>query len=111
MKGVMRFGKKGKLSTRYIGPYRIIGRVGQVAYKLELPTELEFVHPVFHVSMLRKWIGDPTRVVPTDVQITEDLSYKKIPVAILDRQIRKLQNKEISSVKVLWRSKNVEEMT
>jgi len=112
MKGVMRFGKKGKLSPRYIGPYRIIRRVGQVAYELELPSELEFVHPVFHVSMLRKCIGDPTRVVPTDdVQITEDLSYEEIPVAILDRQIRNLRNKEVASVKVLWRSKNVEEMT
>ena len=112
MKGVMRFGKKGKLSPRYIGPYRIIRRVGQVAYELELPSELESVHPVFHVSMLRKCIGDPTRVVPTDdVQITEDLSYEEIPVAILDRQIRNLRNKEVASVKVLWRSKNVEEMT
>ena len=112
MKGVMRFGKKGKLSPQYIGPYRIIRRVGQLAYELELPSELESVHPVFHVSMLRKCIGDPTRVVPTDdVQITEDLSYEEIPVAILDRQIRNLRNKEVASVKVLWRSKNVEEMT
>jgi len=64
MKGIMRFGKKGKLSPRYIGPYKILRRIGQVAYELELPSELEFVHPVFHVSMLRKCIGDPSRVVP-----------------------------------------------
>ncbi|XP_019234466.1 PREDICTED: uncharacterized protein LOC109214942 [Nicotiana attenuata] len=108
----MRFGKKGKLSPRYIGPYRIIRKVGQVAYELELPSKLESVHPVFHISMLRKYIGDPTRVVPTDdVQITEDLSYKEIPVAILDRQTRKLRNKEVAFVKVLWRNKNVEEIT
>ncbi|XP_070046366.1 uncharacterized protein [Nicotiana tomentosiformis] len=112
MKGVMRFGKEGKLRPRYIVPYRIIRRVGQVAYELELPSKLEFVHPVNHVSMLRKYIGDPTRVVPTDdVQITKDLSYEEVPVAILDRQIRKLRNKEVASVKVLRRSKNMEEMT
>ncbi|XP_019265694.1 PREDICTED: uncharacterized protein LOC109243236 [Nicotiana attenuata] len=63
-------------------------------------------------TLLRKCIGDPTRVVPTDdVQITKDLSYEEIQVAILDRQIRKLRNKEIASVKVLWRSKKVEEIT
>ncbi|XP_019238346.1 PREDICTED: uncharacterized protein LOC109218436 [Nicotiana attenuata] len=87
-------------------------RVGQVAYELELPSELESVHPIFHVSMLRKCIGDPTQVVPTDdVQITKDLSYEEIVIAILDQQIHKLRNKEVASVKVLWRSKNVEEMT
>ncbi|XP_019256475.1 PREDICTED: uncharacterized protein LOC109234889 [Nicotiana attenuata] len=108
----MRFGKNCKLSPRYIGPYRIIWRVGRVAYKLELPSELESIHPVFHVSMLRKFIGDPTRVVPTDdVHIAEDLSYEEIPVAILDRQIRKLRNKEVAFMKVLWGSKNVEETT
>ncbi|MCF6774907.1 hypothetical protein L3H44_10975 [Corynebacterium sp. MC-12] len=64
MKGVMRFGKKGKLSPRYIGPYQIIKRFGQVAYELELPQELSMVHPVFHVSMLRKCIGDPSRITP-----------------------------------------------
>ncbi|XP_070040418.1 uncharacterized protein [Nicotiana tomentosiformis] len=112
MKGVMRFGKKGKLSPQYIGPYRIILRVDQVAYELEFPSKLEFVHPVFHVSILRKCIGDPSRVVPTDnVQITDDLSYEKVPVSILDRQIRKLQNKEVAFMKVLWKRKNVEEMT
>ena len=58
MKGVMRFGKKGKLSPRYIGPYQIIKRFGQVAYELELPQDLSIVHPVFHVLMLRKFIGD-----------------------------------------------------
>ena len=112
MKGIMRFGKKGKLSPRYIGPYKILRRIGQVAYELELPSELEFVHPVFHVSMLRKCIGDPSRVVPIkDVQVTEDLSYEEVTVAILDRQVRKLRTKDVASVKVLWRNKNMEEMT
>ncbi|XP_075112011.1 uncharacterized protein LOC142182048 [Nicotiana tabacum] len=91
MKGVMRFGKKGKLSPRYVRPYKIIRRIGKVAYGLDLPSELEAVHPVFHVSMLRKCIGDPSRITPIgDIHIAEDLSYVEVPVAILDRQVRKL---------------------
>ncbi|XP_009603025.2 uncharacterized protein [Nicotiana tomentosiformis] len=112
MKGVMRFGKKGKLSPRYIGPYRILRRIGQVAYELELPQELADVHPVFHVSMLRKFMGDPSLVVPTEIiGVKYSLTYEEIPVAILDRQIRKLRTKEIASVKVLWRNQKVEEAT
>ncbi|KAK4726723.1 hypothetical protein R3W88_031640 [Solanum pinnatisectum] len=112
MKGVMRFGKKGKLSPRFIGPYRILRRVGQVAYELELPSGLESVHPVFHVLMLWKCVGDPSRVVPVeDGHITEELSYDETLIAILDRQVRKLRTKEMASVKVLWRNKNREEVT
>ncbi|WMV13543.1 hypothetical protein MTR67_006935 [Solanum verrucosum] len=81
MKGVMRFGKKGKLSPRYIGPYKLIRKIGQVAYELELPQELSTVHPVFHVSMLRKCVGDPSRITPTeDVQVTKDLTYEEVPL-------------------------------
>ncbi|XP_019238505.1 PREDICTED: uncharacterized protein LOC109218581 [Nicotiana attenuata] len=112
MKGVMRFGKKGKLSPRYIGPYRILRRIGQVAYELELPQELVAVHPVFHISMLKKFMGDPSLVVPTEViGVKDSLSYEEIPVAILDRQICKLKTKEIASVKVLWRNQRIEEAT
>ena len=112
MKGVMRFGKKEKLSPLYIGPYKITRRFGQVAYELELPQELSMVHPVFHVSMLRKCIGDPSRITPIeDVQVTEDLTYEEVPVAILDRQVKKLRNKEMASVKVLWRNQQREEIT
>ncbi|WMV58132.1 hypothetical protein MTR67_051517 [Solanum verrucosum] len=64
MKGVMRFGKKGKLSPRYVGPYQILRRIGKVAYELELPNELASVHLVFHVSMLKKCVGDPTSIIP-----------------------------------------------
>ncbi|XP_070057273.1 uncharacterized protein [Nicotiana tomentosiformis] len=86
--------------------------IEKLAYELELPSELEFVHPVFHVSMLRKCIGDPSRVIPIkDVQVMEDLSYEDVPVAILDRQIRKLRTKDVASVKVLWENNNTEEMT
>ncbi|KAK4733985.1 hypothetical protein R3W88_008246 [Solanum pinnatisectum] len=108
----MRFGKKGKFSPRFIRPYRILRRVGRIAYELELPSGLESVHPVFHVSMQRKCVGDPSWVVPVeDIQITKELSYKETPVAILDRQVYKLRTKQVASVKVLWRNKNREEVT
>ena len=67
MKGVVRFGKNGKLSPRYVGPYKVMRRIGKVAYELELPSEMDLVHPVFHVSMLRKCVGDPNAIVPLDV--------------------------------------------
>ena len=112
MKGVMRFGKKGKLSPRYIGPYKILKRMGKVAYELDLPNDLAMVHPVFHVSMLRKFIGDENTIVPLqDVTIEENLSYEELPVEILDREVKRLRNKEIASVKVLWRNKCVESAT
>ncbi|XP_070011164.1 uncharacterized protein [Nicotiana sylvestris] len=112
MKGVIRFRKKGKLSPRYVGPYQIVQRIGLVAYKLDLPPELETIHPVFHISMLHKFLGDPSCISPSeDTEVSKNLSYEEIPVAILDRQIRKLRTKEVASVKVLWMSNNVEEMT
>ncbi|MDV3181303.1 MAG: hypothetical protein Q8830_03850, partial [Candidatus Phytoplasma australasiaticum] len=65
-------------------------RFGQVAYELELPQELLMVHPVFHVSILQKFIGDPSRINPIeDVQVTEDLTYEEVPIPILDRQVKK----------------------
>ncbi|WMV30553.1 hypothetical protein MTR67_023938 [Solanum verrucosum] len=112
MKGVMRFGNKGKLSPRYIDPYRISKRIGNVAYELELPQELATVHPVFHISMLKKWMGDPSLIIPTeDIGIKDSLSYEDISVQILDRQVRKLRTKEVSSVKVLWKNQFVKEAT
>ncbi|WMV47564.1 hypothetical protein MTR67_040949 [Solanum verrucosum] len=112
MKGFMRFGKKGKLSPQYIGPYRIVNRIGNVAYELELPQEITAVHPVFHISMLRKCMRDPSLIVQTEnVEIKDNLSYEEIPVQILDLQVRKLRTKEVASVKVLWRNQFVEEAT
>ncbi|WMV41499.1 hypothetical protein MTR67_034884 [Solanum verrucosum] len=105
MKGVMRFGKKGKVSPRYVGPYRILKRIGKVAYELELPADLAAVHPVFHISLLKKCVGDPASIVPLEsVAVKDSLSYEDVPVEILDRQVRRLRNKEVASVKVLWRS-------
>ncbi|WMV58204.1 hypothetical protein MTR67_051589 [Solanum verrucosum] len=112
MKGVMRFGRKGKLSPRYIGPYRISKRIDNVAYELELPQELVTVHPVFHISMLKKCMGDPSLIIPTeDIGIKDSLSYEEILLQILDRQVRKLRTQEVASVKVLWRNQFVEKAT
>ncbi|WMV41087.1 hypothetical protein MTR67_034472 [Solanum verrucosum] len=85
MKGVMRFGKKGKLSPRYVGPYRISKRIGKVSYELELPVDLAAVHPIFHISLLKKCVGDPASVVPLEsVAVKDSLSYEDVPVGILD---------------------------
>ncbi|XP_070029942.1 uncharacterized protein [Nicotiana sylvestris] len=112
VKVIMRFGKKGKLSLRYVGPYRIIQRIIQVAYNLELPPEMSLVHPVFHVSMLKKVVGDLSTIMPVEtIEVNEELSYEEIPVAILNRQVRKLRNKKIASVKVFWQNQQVEEAT
>ncbi|XP_069149716.1 uncharacterized protein [Solanum lycopersicum] len=110
MKGVMSFGMKGKLSPRFIVPFEILSRVGEVAYKLALPPSLSVVHPVFHVSMLRKYIKDETHVIsPDSVELGPDLTYEKEPIAILDRHIRKLRTKELVSVKVQWKHRSVTE--
>ncbi|WMV49507.1 hypothetical protein MTR67_042892 [Solanum verrucosum] len=108
MKGLMRFGKKGKLSPRYVGPYKILKKISRVAYKLELPTELATLHPVFHISPLKKCVGDPTSIVPLESVVVKDsLTYEKVPVEILDRQVRRLRNKKVTSVKFLWRSQSI----
>ncbi|WMV41852.1 hypothetical protein MTR67_035237 [Solanum verrucosum] len=112
MKGVMRFGKKGKLSPRYVGPYRILKRIDKVAYELELPANLAVVHPVFHISLLKKCVGDPASVVPLETVVVKDShSYEDVPVQILDRQVRRLRNKEVASIKVWWKSQSVEGAT
>ncbi|PRQ42384.1 putative nucleotidyltransferase, Ribonuclease H [Rosa chinensis] len=111
-KGVVRFGKRGKLSPRYIGPYEIVERIGLVAYRLALPPQLSQVHDVFHVSMLRKYITDPSHVLPAQpITLTEDLTYEEEPVQILDRREQVLRSKVIPLVKVLWRNHLIEEAT
>ena len=83
-----------------------------MAYELDLPNDLAMVHPVFHLSMLRKFIGDENTIVPLqDVTIEENLSYEELPVEIFDRQVKRLRNKEIASVKVLCRNQYVESGT
>ncbi|KAL4037249.1 hypothetical protein IC575_000837 [Cucumis melo] len=111
-RGVILFGRKGKLSPRYIGPYQITERVGPAAYRLELPIELARIHDVFHVSMLRKYIPDPSHVLQAQpVELKEDLSYVEEPVQILDRKEQVLRNKTIPLIKVLWRHHGAEEAT
>ena len=112
MRGVMRFGKKGKLAPRYVGPFEIVDRVGDVAYRLELPPNFANVHPVFHISMLRKYVSDPSHVLQAqEVEVSEDLSYEERPVAIVDTQVRQLRSKVIPMVKVLWQNHSTEECT
>ena len=111
-KGVIRFQKKSKLNPRYIGPFRILERVRPVAYQLELPPDLERIHDVFHVSMLRKYIFDPSHVLEAPpVELKDDQSFEVQPLGIIDQKFKELRNKVISMVKVLWRSDTVEEMT
>ena len=102
MKGMVRLGKKVKLSPRSLGPYEILQRVGKVAFKLRLPSKLVSVHLVFHVSMLKKCIGDPESILSIEcLGVYENISYEEVPVEILDRQVKKLRNKEVASIKVL----------
>nr|CAD1834505.1 unnamed protein product [Ananas comosus var. bracteatus] len=101
MRGVKQFGVRGKLSPRYIGPYEVLERIGTVAYRLALPPKLADVHNVFHVSHLRKYIHDPEHALlyePPELQ--EDLSYEEFPVMVIAREVRKLRNREIPSVKI-----------
>ena len=111
-KGVVRFEKQGKLNPRYIGPFEIVERIGPVAYRLDLPEELSQVYNVFHISMLRKYIPDPSQVLETpEIELRDDLSYEEQPMLILGREEKELRNKTISLVKVLWRNHLVEEAT
>ena len=101
-KKVMRLGKNGKLSPRFIGPYEVIEKVGPVAYRLALPPELEKIHSVFHVSMLRRYRSDPSHVVSSEtIELRPDLTYEEEPVDILAREVKELRNKKIPLVKVL----------
>ncbi|KAL4325827.1 hypothetical protein GQ457_11G030650 [Hibiscus cannabinus] len=98
----MRFGRKGKLSPRYIGPYEIVGRVGPVAYRLLLPLELERIHDVFLVSMLRKYRSDPSHVMPVEeIELNPDLSYDEEPIEILASDSKVLRGKTIELIRTL----------
>ncbi|KAH9751613.1 hypothetical protein KPL71_014358 [Citrus sinensis] len=111
-KEVLRFRKRGKLSPRYIGPYEIIERIGPLAYRLALPPKLSRIHDVFHVSMLRKYIYDPSHVLSKQpIQLKEDLTYEEEPVEILEEKHQVLRSKTIPLVKVRWRNHTKEEAT
>ncbi|XP_070013561.1 uncharacterized protein [Nicotiana sylvestris] len=100
MKGIMRFGKKGNLSLKFLGPFEVLRRVGEVA----LPSRLSGVHPIFHVSMLRRYHADLSHVLDFNtIQIDERLGYEEEPIAIVDKHDHQLTSKKISMVKVQWR--------
>ena len=108
----MRFEKKGKLSSRFIKPFEILERVGRVAYRLALSPDLASVHNVFHVSMLKKYISDPSHILRQEpIEVHEDLTYEEKPIKIIDRQEKKLRNKVIPLVKVQWKNHKSEEAT
>nr|GEW41097.1 hypothetical protein [Tanacetum cinerariifolium] len=99
--GVIRFGKRGKLSPRYIGPFEIIERIGPMAYKLELPEKLCGIHNTFHVSNLKKCLADENLVIPLEkVQLDDKLHFIEEPVEIMDREVKQLKKSRIPIVKV-----------
>ena len=103
-KKVMKFEKKGKLSPRFIGPYEVIEKVGPMAYRLALNSNLEKIHNVFHVSMLRRYRSDLSHVVLLEtIELRPDLTYEEEPVEILAREVKEMRNKKILLVNVLWR--------
>ncbi|KAK5771330.1 hypothetical protein PVK06_047528 [Gossypium arboreum] len=111
-KKILRFGKKGKLSPRFIGPYRVLKRVGPVAYQLELPPELDRIHDVFHVSMLRRYRSNPSHVLLVEeIEVRTDLTFEEEPIQILDREVKVLRRKSVPLVKVLWHNHVREEAT
>ncbi|GJT24262.1 putative reverse transcriptase domain-containing protein [Tanacetum coccineum] len=111
-KGVMHFGKNGKLVPRYVGPFEILERIGLIAYRLRLPKELRSVHDTFHVLNLKKCLADANLHVPLDeIKVDKTLCFVEDPVEIIDREIKKLTCRKIALVKVRWNSKRDPEFT
>ncbi|GJR06654.1 hypothetical protein Tco_0529638 [Tanacetum coccineum] len=108
----VRFGKKGKLAPRFVGPFEIIEKVGPVAYRLYFPEELNGVHDTFHVSNLKKCLADPTlQVLLDEIQVDARLNFVEEPMEILEREFKKLKRSRIAIVKVRWNSKRGPEFT
>ncbi|XP_017634216.1 uncharacterized protein LOC108476508 [Gossypium arboreum] len=111
-KKVLRFGRKGKFSPRFIESYQILKQVGLIAYQLELPSELDRIYDVFHISMLRRYHSDPTHIVPVEeIEVRPGLTFEEEPTQILDRGVKVLRKKSIPLVKVLWWNQSIEEAT
>ncbi|XP_039025483.1 uncharacterized protein LOC120158800 [Hibiscus syriacus] len=111
-KKMLRFGCKGKLSPRFIGSYEVLECVGLVAYQLRLPHELECIHDVFHISMLRRYWSNPSHVIlKVEVEVHTDLYYEEEPIKILASDVKVFRIKSVSLVKVLWCNHNAEEAT
>nr|GFB61728.1 hypothetical protein [Tanacetum cinerariifolium] len=111
-KGVVRFGRRGRLNPRYVGPFKVLEVIGKVAYKLELPGELSRVHNTFHVSNLKKCHADEPLAVPLDgLHFDDELHFVDEPVKIMDREVKRLNQSRIPLVKVRWNSKRGLEFT
>nr|GEV74218.1 hypothetical protein [Tanacetum cinerariifolium] len=109
---VVLFGKKEKLAPRFVGPFEIIEKVCPVAYKLDLPEELDGVHDTFYVSNLKKSLADPTLQVSLDeIQVDAKLNFVEEPMEILEREFKKLKRSKIAIIKVRWNSKSGHELT
>ncbi|GKA96010.1 hypothetical protein Tco_0818105 [Tanacetum coccineum] len=111
-KGDIRFGKRGKLNPRYIGPFKILKKVSPVAYKLELPKEFSNIHSTFHISNLKKCLSDESLVIPMkELRLDDKLNFVEEPIEIMDREVKQLKQSRIPIVKVRWKSKRGPEFT
>nr|GEY33918.1 putative reverse transcriptase domain-containing protein [Tanacetum cinerariifolium] len=111
-KGVVRFGKKGKLAPQYVGPFKIMDYVGQVAYRLKLPQELSCIHDTFHVSNLKKCLAESDAQKPLEeIKVDENLRFVEEPIEIVEMDVKKLKRRRINLVKVRWNSRQGAEYT
>ncbi|GJY78970.1 hypothetical protein Tco_0484771 [Tanacetum coccineum] len=111
-KGVIRFGKRGKLNLRYIRHFNVLAKVVTVAYRLELPQQLSRVHSTFHVSDLKKCLSDEPLAIPLDeIHIDDKLHFVEEPVKIMDREVKRLNQSRIPIIKVRWNSRRGPELT
>ncbi|GKB23535.1 putative reverse transcriptase domain-containing protein [Tanacetum coccineum] len=109
---VIRFGKRGKLNPRYIGPFKILAKVGTVAYRLELPEQLSHVHSTFHVSNLKKCLSNEPLAIPLDeIYVDDKLNFIEEPIEIMDREVKRLKKSRIPIEKVRWNSRRGPEYT
>ncbi|XP_028052467.1 uncharacterized protein LOC114256966 [Camellia sinensis] len=112
MKGHPRFGKRGKLTPRYVGPFQILERIGPVVFRVALLPNIEQVHDIFHVSMLRRYLQDPSHVIDyQQIALDDKLIYEEKPIQILDRQMKQLRSKVIPTTKVEWQEHYGKEAT
>ena len=112
MKGVQRFGVKRKLAPRYVGPYKIIERKGNVAYKLQLPPEMSAIFDVFHVSQLKRCLRIPEEAIaPTNIKLQSDLTYEEKPIRVLEKMERVTQSNVIKFYKVVWNNHSEQDAT
>ncbi|GJU01631.1 hypothetical protein Tco_1111969 [Tanacetum coccineum] len=111
-KGVVPFGKRGKLNPRYVEPFKALAKVGKVAYRLELPQELSRVHHTFHVSNMKKCYANEPLVMPLEgIHVDDKLQFVEEPVEIMEREIKRLKRSRIPLVKVRWNSRRGPEFT